>query len=233
MKSILLKLFIVVFVSFYSLMVQAGVTGRNVTKVVFASGGEPTGAFKQEGVGQWTEYTNRSGVFFSFRETGRDDWSVYLHDDSRDVYIQLDLHRKKVGYRQGNGQQSDIYDIVKSESAEFDSSSNRANVQSPPPTAPPQRVAPAPAQQTNGYNSIEVLYNAGSGPAGVFRLTSPKQWTENSKFSFQERNRDEWSIYLHDASRDVNIQLDLHRKKVIYSQGQGPRSDLYDIVSYR
>lgn len=226
MKSILTRWVLLVFICVASLAAHAAVNGRSVTKVVYSSGGEPIGAFKQEGVQQWTEYTDRNGVYFRFTETGRDDWFVYLHDASRDVYIQLDLHRNKVGYRQGNGQQSDIYDIVMTESVEFDNSSQQSSVQAPP-------AAPAPAQQTNGYNSIEVLYNAGSGPAGVFRLTAPKQWTENNTFSFRERNRDEWSIYLHDESRNVNIQLDLHRKKVIYSQGGGPRSDLYDIVSFR
>lgn len=199
----------------------SSVNGRNVTSIVYSSGGEPIGAFRQETRDNWTEYTNQQGKTFSFVERGRDDWSVYLYDQSRDVSIQLDLHRNIVGYNQGNTPMSDIYYIVKSESVEFDTSSQAA-----PAAAPATSV-------TNGMNAIQVLYNAGSGPAGAFTMVGEKVWTENNKFNFQERARDEWSIYLYDASRNTNIQLDLHRHKVIYSQGNGPSSDLYDIVSYR
>jgi len=41
-------------------------------------------------------------------ETGRDDWSVYLDDPSRDVQLQIDLHRKWIGYGANSGAKSDL-----------------------------------------------------------------------------------------------------------------------------
>jgi hypothetical protein len=198
-------------------VVQAESTGRDVTRVIYANGGQPLGMFIQTGQDQWLEHSNQNNNTFYYTERGRDDWSVYLHDQARSVNIQLDLHRKKVGYSQGGGQMSDIYDIARSESIDFNSGSS-SNVAPVPQPAP---------HITNGYNVIGVSYNG-----GFFRLNTGTTWTENNIFTFVERGRDEWSVYLYDGSRDVHIQLDLHRKKVSYSQGGGARSDLYDIVSF-
>jgi hypothetical protein len=49
-------------------------------------------------------------------------------------------------------------------------------------------------------------------------------------FRFVEQNRDEWSVYLLDASRNVRIQIDLFRKKIGYAAGSAPSSDLYDVL---
>jgi len=53
--------------------------------------------------------------------------------------------------------------------------------------------------------------------------------TEND-FYFIKVGSDEWSIYLRDESRGVNIQLDMYRKKVVYSDDNGNAFDLYDII---
>ena len=46
------------------------------------------------------------------------------------------------------------------------------------------------------------------------------QWLEDgtgSNFVFQETGRDEWSVYLFDARRNVRLQLDLHRRVILLS----------------
>jgi hypothetical protein len=48
-------------------------------------------------------------------------------------------------------------------------------------------------------------------------------------FNFQETTRDEWSVYLLDKSRNVNVQLDLFRKKIVYSDINN-KFDLYTIT---
>jgi len=53
--------------------------------------------------------------------------------------------------------------------------------------------------------------------------------TEND-FYFIKVGSDEWSVYLRDESRGINIQLDMHRKKVVYSDDQGNGFDLADII---
>ena len=83
----------------------------------------------------------------------------------------------------------------------------------------------------NGYNVAQVQFDG-----GMFTWTGAKTWVEGGahgspRFQFQERNRDAWSVYLYDQSRDVKIQLDLHRGKVLYGQGNSGMSDLYTITS--
>jgi hypothetical protein len=82
------------------------VNGYNVSYVAF-----DRGSFRQDGK-RWTEYDINNRPVFTFDETGRDDWSVYLYDRSRNVRLQLDLHRRKIGYGENDQRVSDLYDIV-------------------------------------------------------------------------------------------------------------------------
>lgn len=91
------------------------VTGHNVSYVTF-----DRGSFRQQG-GRWTEYDINNRPVFTFEEMRRDDWSVYLYDRSRNVRLQLDLHRRKVGYSPNDGPMSDLYDIVSARSVQLPS----------------------------------------------------------------------------------------------------------------
>ncbi len=87
----------------------------------------------------------------------------------------------------------------------------------------------ASSQDVKGPNVNEVFFNGGS-----FVQEGNNRWSELAqngarRFSFVERGRDEWSVYLRDNSRGVNIQLDLFRKKVVYSDDSGKNFDLYTI----
>lgn len=84
----------------------AQVNGYNVSVVAF-----DRGSFRQQG-DRWIEYDINNRPIFTFEETNRDDWSVYLFDRTRNVRLQLDLHRRKVGYGANGGTVSDLYDIV-------------------------------------------------------------------------------------------------------------------------
>ena len=109
---------------------QQGVNGYNVTRADFGGG-----SFRQTDNGRWTEYDSNGAASFSFEETGRDEWSVYLDDRSRNVQIQLDLHRKWISYGQNGGGKSDLYRI---------SSSSRQQASSPAPRPLP-RPRPRPS----------------------------------------------------------------------------------------
>lgn len=90
-----------------------------------------------------------------------------------------------------------------------------------------------PGTDVNGWNVEWVTIGNGS-----FRKQADGSWAEldaNQRpvFRFTETNRDEWSVYLNDSSRDVQLQLDLFRRKVTYGVNGGDRSDLYDIVAAR
>ena len=210
MKNIKLKSLLLLIFMTLGLNAFAGQTnGRNVGKVVYSGGGGASGMFVKTTGKNWVERSRTSNAKFKFVERNRDDWSVYLYDRSRNVNIQLDLHRKKVIYSQGNGRRSDLYNIVST------------------------RKMKGFGKKVKGYNVKKVVHSN----QGKFVKTGNKKWTEYGNrgpiFTFKERNRDEWSVYLYDRSRNVNIQLDLYRKKVIYSVGNGAKSDLYNIIKVR
>jgi len=84
--------------------------------------------------------------------------------------------------------------------------------------------------QTNGRNVNKVNYAKGS-----FTENTAGKWIENAtngeRFTFAETNRDDWSVYLYDKSRDISIQLDLYKKKIIIYWDRSERRDLYSITS--
>lgn len=69
---------------------------------------------------------------------------------------------------------------------------------------------------------------------GKFIDRGNRKWEEvgnnGARFNFRETNRDAWSVYLVDATRNVKIQLDLFRKKIVYSDSRN-KFDLYTITS--
>ncbi|WP_298298367.1 hypothetical protein [uncultured Litoreibacter sp.] len=83
-----------------------GVKGPNVNEVFFNGG-----SFVQEGNNRWSELGQNGARRFDFVEQARDEWSVYLRDNSRGVNIQLDLFRKKVVYSDDSGKKFDLYMI--------------------------------------------------------------------------------------------------------------------------
>ena len=90
----------------------------------------------------------------------------------------------------------------------------------------------------NGGNASAVDFGQSGRKLGEYRQSGPRQWVETNAagavtFRFEERQRDEWSVYLTDPARGVNIQLDLNTRKVVYSDKGSPRRVLYDILNAR
>ena len=66
-------------------------------------------------------------------------------------------------------------------------------------------------------------------------MTGPGRWEERgadgSAFQFAETNRDDWSVYLNDASRGVSLAIDAHTRRVMYSDPGAPQwRPLYDLT---
>lgn len=175
----------------------------------FGDGSGQLGTFRQISKNQWIEQNKQGQQTFAFSQTQRDDWSVYLLDSSRNVRLQLDLHRKVVRYSDPQTPIRDQYKILASSST------------------------------LSGWLVSNVVFKENGANIGEYNQSSGKTWQELSlpsrkvAFSFQEQARDDWSAYLYDASRDVNIQLDLHTRKVMYSEGNGSRRPLYTITKAR
>lgn len=81
--------------------VCAQVNGQNVTLVQFTTEDKQRGLFRQVADKSWIEAGAKGEKRFEFTETGRDEWSVYLNDPSREIQVQLDLYTKEVKFTQG------------------------------------------------------------------------------------------------------------------------------------
>ena len=94
---------------------------------------------------------------------------------------------------------------------------------------------------TNGSRVTQVDYaqSANGTAEGSFRLTGDRDWSEYNAagqplFRFVEAQRDEWSVHLTDSQRPVRVQLDLHTRRVNYSDSANPvPRKLYDLVDAR
>ena len=90
-------------------------------------------------------------------------------------------------------------------------------------------IATATAQTVDGRNvtSVQVA-------TGRFTMTGPQRWLERrddgKTFNFVEVRRDQWSVYLLDSSRGVNLKIDLSNKQIFYSDTNSPLRSLYPIV---
>ena len=72
-------------------------------------------------------------------------------------------------------------------------------------------------------------------PTGQFKAQPFRKWVEQgsdgASFTFDEQNRDAWSVYLSDPSRGVRLQIDLQRKQIFYADATAPgMRPLYGIV---
>lgn len=143
----------------------------------------------------------QNGGRFNFVETNRDDHAIYLFDTSRTVRLSLDLGSRQIMYGDASA----------------------------PDMRPIYQIAGI-GTVVNGWNASRASY-----AQGAFRLIAPGQWVEKGNngavFNFTEVARDDWSVYLVDRSRNVEIQLDFFTRKIMYNQSGQPRSPLYDITS--
>ncbi len=106
------------------------------------------------------------------------------------------------------------------------------HAQNPGPRNPQFQPSPPVTRSAavNGHNVVQVSHSG-----GIFTDVGNGRWTEADNggrvgFHFQEQNRDDWSVYLYDRSRNVSIQLDLHRRMILYGVGNAPKSNLYAIT---
>ncbi|MEM7087196.1 MAG: hypothetical protein AAF489_13495 [Bacteroidota bacterium] len=110
MKNFTMLFLICIATAFFSNHILGQTNGRNVNQVYYDGG-----RFAENTSGQWIEYAANNNQF-KFSETGRDDWSVYMYDASRDISIQLDLYLNKIFIYWDRPERSALYDITKASS---------------------------------------------------------------------------------------------------------------------
>ncbi|MDX2193914.1 MAG: hypothetical protein NW201_11205 [Gemmatimonadales bacterium] len=128
----------------------AQVKGPNVTFVSYMSPDQRvSGSFRQLPNGLWLEANSQGSS--QFREEGRDEWSVYLLDPSRNVRIQLDLYQKTVVYRDANNTAGSVLYRVTGAQSNRETSAAPAPAPAPQPvSAPAPAPAPPPSQVASG-----------------------------------------------------------------------------------
>jgi len=203
-----------------------GVNGRNLARADFNGG-----SFRQINQTAWNELNASGQVAFSFEETQRDDWSVYLTDNSRGALIVLDSHRKKVVYAAGGNPYSDLYDITQVYRIGQPQVSQGDPVLPAPTSNRPAAGNPTTTDSAKGDNLVIANFNGGS-----YRSEGGGRWTERNAggavtFNFEETGFDEWSVYLLDRSRNVRIQLDAFRKMIRYGDSNTAMRDQYQMTS--
>ena len=155
----------------------------------------------------WQERGPDGGKKFDFREVARGHADLLLFDASRDTLVRIDLTRKQVRYVPKTGGEAAIGSVHETVTG----------------------MLWADVDQVDFHN----------GPTSAsFVQVSQRVWHEHdaaglTKFTFRELNRDNWSAYLRDDSRGVNVQLDLWTKKVSYSDASTPTFTLGEIDDLR
>jgi hypothetical protein len=82
--------------------------------------------------------------------------------------------------------------------------------------------------QVTGHSVTFVEY-----PGGTFVQNEDGTWkelTHTNIFSLKETSRDNSSVYLFDASRNISIQLDISRKEIYKSWDKPQKTKLYDVT---
>lgn len=162
------------------------------------------GTFERTWSGDWLEFGDGSNEpRFRWRVTGRDDWSIYFRDDSREMSMQIDMHRDWIRLEWPGHPMADQYRITEAD------------------------------ERVNGRLVTEVGHNGGS-----FRMVSPGQWREynaqgQATYAFRETHRDQWSVYLIDETRDMRMQIDVHRNWVRLEWPGHPMADQYPVTASR
>ena len=88
-----------------------GVNGGNLNRVTIGDGEN----WVDNGNGTWTEYNAAGEARFAFTETGRDEWSVYVRDEGRNLGLQFDVHRKMIGLSLNGGAFQDQWGMSSAE----------------------------------------------------------------------------------------------------------------------
>ena len=105
----------------------------------------------------------------------------------------------------------------------------------PHPTKHLRRFSVQPYKgDVKGTNVTMVEFSGTGSQRGAFYRRPDGTWVESgyageTRFTFKEASRDEWSVYLVDATRKANTQIDLHKMKIFVGD-VGQRATMYYTV---
>ncbi|GEM_PF-5101164 len=182
-----------------------GLTPTNLTFIGYQGDdiGKPGGYMEKYSDGVWINYESTAeGKSYLLEVTDYDDTSVYLYDPTREITLTIDLSTYNVIV------DTDAYTIF-------------------------EATGPIITPLVNGYNVSYTSFGVDANTMlGAFRQVDMMTWAEDGLdgnigiFTFTETARDEWSVYLYDASRQLRLQIDLFLDGVFINQ-DGEKALLY------
>ena len=204
---------------------KAKSNGYDTTFVTF-----DTGTLEQSSSINWIEYAV-DGITprFTWQVENRDEWSIYLTDKSRGMYLQIDMYRMWVQLSWKGQPKYDFKKIISAQSKNPNISQRSTIKLGDVGEAVKSNV---PKAKSNGYDTTFVKFDT-----GTLEQSSSINWIEYAvdgitpRFAWQVENRDEWSIYLTDKSRGMYMQIDMYRMWVQLSWKGQPKYDFKKIIS--
>ena len=189
-----------------------------------------TGTLEQSSSINWIEYAV-DGITprFTWQVENRDEWSIYLTDKSRGMYMQIDMYRMWVQLSWKGQPKYDFKKIISAQSKNPNISQSSTIKLGDVGEAVKSNV---PKAKSNGYDTTFVKFDT-----GTLEQSSSINWIEYAvdgitpRFTWQVENRDEWSIYLTDKSRGMYMQIDMYRMWVQLSWKGQPKYDFKKIIS--
>ena len=204
---------------------KAKSNGYDTTFVTF-----DTGTLEQSSSINWIEYAV-DGITprFTWQVENRDEWSIYLTDKSRGMYMQINMYRMWVQLSWKGQPKYDFKKIISAQSKNPNISQSSTIKLGDVGEAVKSNV---PKAKSNGYDTTFVKFDT-----GTLEQSSSINWIEYAvdgitpRFTWQVENRDEWSIYLTDKSRGMYMQINMYRMWVQLSWKGQPKYDFKKIIS--
>ena len=155
------------------------VTGFNANAVDYAQG---AGKFIMDRTNVWREI-NTGGVIYNFRETGRNEQSIYLLDDSRNISIELNIQSGQVFIFWERPQRGKLYDISKAYNTAENTTKEFANNPESPPNPP---TPPSNPSINEKIRIVEVPDMAESDIMAVMQWIKNKTTGERLPFCWKQ-----------------------------------------------
>ena len=180
---------------------DAPVTARSVNEIEMASNGL---RLTRTEAHKWTAFDESHNAVMAFTETKRDAAVVYLLREDGMTTLQINLERRMVVVAPAGQEPRDLAPVTTATSGPL----------------------------VNGYMLTEAAFAEGKAR---FVSTDDGLWTEYGGDGeplavFKEEGRDDWSVYLFDAGRNLRIQLDVWRRMVGISVDGKPMEDFHPIT---
>ncbi len=180
---------------------EAPVTARSVNEIEMEANGL---RLTRTEAHKWTAFDESHNAVMSFTETKRDDDVVYLLREDGMAALQINLERGMVLVAPSGQEARDLAAVTTASAGPL----------------------------VNGYMLTEAAFAEGKAR---FASAEDGLWTEyggdgEPMSVFKEEGRDDWSVYLFDAGRNLRIQLDAWRRMVGISMDGKPMEDFHPIT---